>query len=227
LGGGETFGAEKVGDGCALVGGAVSTYGWYGFRDALWFMLWTSGSFGSSAGGEASSCGVSLTGLVRFGSSPALMALRMRSAWYFAYLVLDATSGSSFFHMERMSRKAEAARSVSTVLLAAVSMTVCTLLRRHLLGSLVLCHFPVALGQCLQSELLAVRARRDIVENGVFGGVLGLCLLQLLHQVSRVSIAFLVSRVQASGNDLLHHVEAYCSVSTHAGHAVLGTYSST
>jgi hypothetical protein len=122
LGGGETFGAEKVGDGCALVFGAVSTYGWYEFWgggcDALWFMLWTSGSFGSSAGGEASSGGVSLTGLVRFGSSPALIAFSMRRAWYLAYLVLEATSGSSFFHIESMSRKADAARSVSTVLLA-------------------------------------------------------------------------------------------------------------
>jgi hypothetical protein len=88
-------------------------------------MLWTSGSFGSRAGGEANSCGVSLTGLLRLGSSPALMAFSMRRAWYFAYLVLEATSGSSFFHMESMSRNVEAARSVSTVLLSAVSMAVC------------------------------------------------------------------------------------------------------
>jgi hypothetical protein len=81
-------------------------------------MLWTSGSFGSRAGGAATSCGVSLTGLVRLGSSPALTAFRMRRAWYFAYLVFDVISGSSFFHMDRISRKVEAARSVSAVWLA-------------------------------------------------------------------------------------------------------------
>jgi hypothetical protein len=80
-------------------------------------MLWTSGSFGSRAGGDATSFGSSLTGLVRFGSSPALTAFSMRKAWYFAYLVLEVISGSSFFHMDRISRKVEAARSVSAVLL--------------------------------------------------------------------------------------------------------------
>jgi hypothetical protein len=214
LGGGETFGAEYVGDGCALVFGAVSTYGWYGFWGgccgALWFMLWTSGSFGSSAGGEASSGGVSLTGLVRFGSSPALIAFSMRRAWYFAYLVLDATSGSSFFQMERMSRKADAARSVSTVLLAHSQYGCAPLLQRYALGGLVLCHFLVALGQRLQGELLAVCACSDVVENGVFVGVLGLRLLQLLHQVGRVGVAFLVRRVEACSDDFLHHVEAHC-----------------
>jgi hypothetical protein len=58
--------------------------------------------------------------------------------------------------------------------------------------------------------LLAVRARSDVVENGVFVGVLGLCLLQLLHQVGCVGVAFLVGRVEARRDDLLHHVEAYC-----------------
>ena len=55
---------------------------------------------------------------MRFGSSLLLIALRMRSAWNFANLVLEAISGSaSFFHMDRISRNVEAARSVSTVLL--------------------------------------------------------------------------------------------------------------
>jgi hypothetical protein len=90
-------------------------------------MLWTSGSFGSRASSEVSSGGVSLTGLVRFGSSPALVALRMRRAWYFAYLVLDVISGSSFFHIESMSRNAEAARRVSAVLLI---FSQCTILKR-------------------------------------------------------------------------------------------------
>jgi hypothetical protein len=30
MGGGDTFRAEKEGDGCAVELGAVSTYGWYG-----------------------------------------------------------------------------------------------------------------------------------------------------------------------------------------------------
>ena len=124
LGGGDTLGAEKLGDGCASVLGADSTYGWYGFAaggcEALWLMLWTSGSAGSSSGGAGGCSCCSCTGLLAFGSSPALMALMMRRAWYFAYLVFEATSGSSFFQMLRMSRKVEAAMSVSAV--AAVTL---------------------------------------------------------------------------------------------------------
>lgn len=120
-GGGDTFGADSVGDGCGLVFGAVSTYGWYGFwcgGDVACVMLWTSGSVGSRTGGEtASGAGSSLTGFVRFGSSPALMAFRMRNAWYFAYFILDVMSGSSFFHTDKTSRNVAAARRVSTVLL--------------------------------------------------------------------------------------------------------------
>lgn len=81
-------------------------------------MLWTSGSLGSRSGGDRIS-GCSWTGLVRFGSSLALMALTMRRAWYLANLVLEAISGSeSCFHMDMISRKVEAARSVSAVALS-------------------------------------------------------------------------------------------------------------
>jgi hypothetical protein len=84
-------------------------------------MLCTSGSFGSNVGGDTSSCGVSLTGFVRLGSSFAFMALSMRKAWYFAYFVLAVISGSSFFQIDKISRKVEAARRVSIVLLRSVS----------------------------------------------------------------------------------------------------------
>jgi hypothetical protein len=62
-------------------------------------------------------CWASWTGFVALGSSPALMALRMRSAWYFAYFVFAAISGSLFFHIDIISRNVDAARSVSTVCL--------------------------------------------------------------------------------------------------------------
>jgi len=80
----------------------------------------------------------------------------------------------------------------------------------NILGGLVVCHVPVALFECGKGKLLAVGARGYIVEDGVFAGVLGLCLLQLLHEVGRVGGAFCVGGVEASGNDLLDHVEAYC-----------------
>jgi hypothetical protein len=112
-------------------------------------MLCTSGSFGSSIGGEARSSGVSLTGFVRFGSSPALMALRMRRAWYFAYFVLDVISGSSFFHMVRISRNVEAASRVSTVLLQFSQYSTRTIAYSHALGGLIFRHILVALGEGL------------------------------------------------------------------------------
>lgn len=112
-----------VGDGCELVFGAVSTYGWYEFCggcDVPCVMLWTSGSVGSRTGGKAaSSASSSFTGLVRFGSSPALTAFSMRSAWYLAYLILDVIS-SSFFQTDRTSRNVAAARRVSVVLAVAL-----------------------------------------------------------------------------------------------------------
>ena len=80
-------------------------------------MLWTSGSFGSRAAGEVNPGGVSFTGLLMLGSSPALVAFSIRRAWYFAYFAFDVISGSSFFHIESISRNAEAARRVSAVLL--------------------------------------------------------------------------------------------------------------
>jgi hypothetical protein len=46
------------------------------------------------------------------------MALRIRRAWYFAYLVFEVMAGSaSVFHIESISRNVEAAIRVSTVLL--------------------------------------------------------------------------------------------------------------
>jgi hypothetical protein len=94
-------------------------------------------------------------------------------------------------------------------------MATCALFGHYALGRLVLGHFLVALCQCLQGELLAVCARSDVVENGILVGVLGLCLLQLLHQVSRVGVALLVGRVEACSNDLLHHVKAHSSLSVY------------
>lgn len=112
-------------------------------------MLCTSGSFGSKAGGEASSCGVSLTGLVRFGSSPALIAFSIRRAWYFAYFVFDVISGSSFFHTERISRNVEAARRVSMVLLVSGQYFMCTLSGGNAPGSFVFRHIPITFGESL------------------------------------------------------------------------------
>jgi hypothetical protein len=81
-------------------------------------MRCTSGSFGSNAGGDAGCCGVSCTGFVAFGSSLALMAFTMRSAWYFANLILEVISGSLFFHIDMISRNVDAARRVSAVCLS-------------------------------------------------------------------------------------------------------------
>jgi hypothetical protein len=112
-------------------------------------MLCTSGSSGSRAGGAASSCGVSLTGFVRFGSSPALIAFNIRRAWYLAYFVFDVISGSSFFHTERTSRKVEAASRVSTVLLWPSQYFDCTSLMGHILGGFILGHVLVAFSKGL------------------------------------------------------------------------------
>lgn len=50
------------------------------------------------------------------------MALRMRRAWNLANLVFAEISGSaSFFHTDSISRKVEAARRVSAVLLGRLS----------------------------------------------------------------------------------------------------------
>jgi len=117
-GGGDTWRAEKLGDGWVEVFGAVSTDGWYGFGGgAPWFIRWTSGSFGSNADGDMGCCGVSCTGFVALGSSLALIALTMRSAWYLANFVLEVISGSLFFHIDMISRKVDAARRVSAVCL--------------------------------------------------------------------------------------------------------------
>lgn len=118
--GGDTWRADRLGDGWVVLG-TVSTYGWYGFSGgAPWFMLRTSGSFGSSADGDMACCGASCLGFVAFGSSLALMALTMRSAWYLANLVLEVISGSLFFHTDMTSRKVDAARRVSAVCLQVV-----------------------------------------------------------------------------------------------------------
>jgi hypothetical protein len=73
----------------------------------------------------------------------------------------------------------------------------------------ILSHLALCLGQCLEGKLLAVRACDGVVDQGILAGVLGLCLLELLHQVGSVGGAFLVGRVQATGDDLLDHVEAH------------------
>lgn len=117
--GGDTGAAEKLGDGCE-VSGADSTYDWYGLcGGAPWFIRCTSGSSGSKAGGDAARW-VSCTGFVALGSSPALIALRMRRAWYLAYFVFAAISASLFFQTDIISRNVEAARRVSTVCLSKI-----------------------------------------------------------------------------------------------------------
>lgn len=68
----------------------------------------------------AGSC--SITGLVALGSSPALTALAIRRAWYFAYLTLEDVSGSSFSQTWRSSRNAAAANKVSAVCLQGATL---------------------------------------------------------------------------------------------------------
>jgi hypothetical protein len=72
---------------------------------------WTLGSSTSS-----SSCFGA--GFVSFGSSPALNALTIRTAWNLANLILPAISGSRGPQMETSSRKVAAAWNVSAVCLA-------------------------------------------------------------------------------------------------------------
>lgn len=176
-------------------------------------MRCTSGSSGSKAGGDTGCSGVSCTGLVALGSSPALIALRMRRAWYFAYFVFAAISASLFFHIDIISRKVDAARSVSTVCLSTpVSLGFGDGAMGHdkPIDS-ILCHLPLCLSQRLQGKLLAVGACDGVVDQGILAGVLGLCLLEPLHEIGRVGGAFLVGRVQPARDDFLDHVEAHCS----------------
>jgi len=111
------------------------------------------------------------------------------------------------------SKKVEAARSVSAVALSCgqhVLPHVGRIGRRVPIGS-VLCHFLLPLGKGLQRKLLAVCAGHSVVEQGVLTRMIGLGLLQLLHEVGRVGGAFWVGSVEATGDDSLDNIEAYCA----------------
>jgi len=69
----------------------------------------TSGSFGSNSIGSPGLGDASTVGLLRFGSSPALMALAIRRAWYFAYFIFEEISGLGGPHIWLRSRKVAAA----------------------------------------------------------------------------------------------------------------------
>lgn len=56
-------------------------------------------------------------GLEVFGSSPAFIAFIIRTAWYLAYLILEAVSASGWPHAWPRSRKVAAAWKVSAVCL--------------------------------------------------------------------------------------------------------------
>ena len=83
----------------------------------------------------------------------------------------------------------------------------------------VLSHFFLALGESLQSKVLAVRARSSVVEQSVLGGMGGLCLLELLHQLGGVGGACGVGGVQASSEDALDNVETHWTWSAGAENA--------
>lgn len=70
----------------------------FGFALSSSIICWAAGSNGEL---EA--------GFDKLGSSPALMALAIRSAWYLAYLILDAISGSRGPQICKSSRKVAAA----------------------------------------------------------------------------------------------------------------------
>lgn len=86
-----------------------------------WSNACTSGSSTSSS----SSCFGA--GLLSFGSSPALIALTIRTAWNLANLILPAISGSAP-QIEQSSRKVAAARKVSAVCLEP-QLVICELVR--------------------------------------------------------------------------------------------------
>jgi hypothetical protein len=72
--------------------------------------IWTSGSFGSRAGKTSSLAWLgSGAGFESFGSWPAFNAFAMRRAWYLAYLILAAFSGSISSQIWSSSRKVAAA----------------------------------------------------------------------------------------------------------------------
>lgn len=95
-------------DGCLLSGSLSTVGGWYRLSSSRSIC-----AFGSASGG--SGC----FGFVALGSSPALIALAILTAWYLEYLDLAVISGSTGAQMDmlRMSRKVDAAWNVSTVCL--------------------------------------------------------------------------------------------------------------
>jgi hypothetical protein len=117
-------------------------------------MRCTSGSLGSNAGGDMGWSCVSCTGFDALGSSLALMALTMRRAWYFANFVLDVISGSLFFHIDIISRKVEAARSVSAVCLF-------RLVSRPVATASYMCAYPLTLFSAISLSALASVCRAN------------------------------------------------------------------
>lgn len=76
-----------------------------------------SGSLGARADSSGSGS-VSGAGFEAFGSSPALIALAMRTAWYLAYLILERFSCSNGAQIWHNSRNVAAAKKVSAVCLS-------------------------------------------------------------------------------------------------------------
>ena len=93
--------------------GTSSTYAGCGFVGDP--SIWTSGTFGSSAGKFSSGAGA--FGFDSFGSFPSFNALTIRTAFHFAYLIFDCVSASGGAQMLTSSRKVAAAWKVSAVCL--------------------------------------------------------------------------------------------------------------
>ena len=97
--------------------GTSTTDGCLGFVDPP-LSIWTSASFGSRAGKRSSLAWLgSGAGFEWLGSWPAFNAFAMRRAWYLAYLILAAISGSISPQFWSSSRKVAAAWYVSAVCL--------------------------------------------------------------------------------------------------------------
>lgn len=108
-----------------------------------------------------------------------------------------------------------AARNVSTVSLVHVSAFELVIaqsqsLKNDALGDPIPSHGLVRLFEYFQSKLFAVCVGSNFVQQGVFGRMGSLGLLQLLHEVGRVGGTFFVSEVEAFGDNPLCDKEPNC-----------------
>lgn len=131
---------------------------------------------GSLSAGLSSSSGSFTAGFVALGSSPALSAFAILSAWYLANLILAATSGSGGFQICRSSRKVAAAWNVSAVCLwLTQSAVVLVDLRGKISGNrprhFVCPHGCLRTTKDLQSKLLHVGACGHCISHRVIIGV--------------------------------------------------------